>query len=78
MTLGLGDGLSLALELLGERDVVEEDVWVVELVVPSALEVTHGMDQLTQLLIAHEGDQCGVGASRVFAVRGVIVLVGPP
>lgn len=40
--LGLGRGARLALEFLGEGDVVEEGPRVVELVVPRGLEVDHG------------------------------------
>lgn len=78
MNLGLGDGLRLLLELLGERLVVEEDVGIVEFVVPCALEVAHGADQLVQFLVAHKRDEGSIGAGGLFAIVGVIVIFGSP
>lgn len=78
MTFGLGGGLCLLLELLGEFDVVEEDVGVVEFAVPGALQIVHGLEQLVQLLVADEGDKRGIGAGRILAIGGIIVFVGSP
>lgn len=78
MTLGLGECLSLALEFFGERLIIEEDIGIIELVVPSALEVLHGMDQVGKFLVAHEGDDGGIGASGLLGIGGVIVLFGSP
>lgn len=78
MTLGLGKRLSLALELFREGLVIEEDIGIVELVVPSALEVLHGVDQVAEFLVAHEGDDGGIGASGIRAIGGVVVIFGSP
>lgn len=78
LTLGLGDRLSLTLEFFGEGLVIEEDVGVVELVVPSALEILHGVNQVAEFLIPHKGDDGGIGASGIFAIGGVIVIFGSP
>jgi len=78
LTLGLGDRLSLALEFLGEGLVIEENVGIVELVVPSALEILHGVNQVAEFLVANEGDDGGIGASGLLAIRGVIVIFGSP
>lgn len=78
MTLGLGKRLSLALELFREGLVIEEDIGIVELVVPSALEVLHGVDQVAEFLVAHEGDDGGIGASGLLAIGRVIMLFGSP
>lgn len=50
---GLGSGLSLLLEFLGERNIIEEDIGIVELAVPGALEVVHGLEQVVEFLVAH-------------------------
>ena len=78
MTLGLGECLSLALEFFGERLIIEEDIGIVELVIPSALEVLHGMDQVAEFLVAHKRDDGGIGASGLLGIGGVIVLFGSP
>lgn len=78
MNLGLGDGLCLLLEFLAEGLVVEENVRIVEFVVPCALEIAHGVDQLVQFLVAHKRDEGGIGAGGLFAIGGVIVVFGSP
>jgi hypothetical protein len=78
LNLGLGDGLGLLLELFGEGLVVEEDIRIVELVVPCALEITHGADQLVEFLITDEGDEGGIGAGGLLAIGRVIVIFGAP
>lgn len=78
MNLGLGDGLRLLLELLGEGLVVKEDVGIVEFIVPCALEIAHGADQLVQFLVAHERDEGGIGAGGLFAIGGIVVIFGSP
>jgi hypothetical protein len=78
LTLGLCDRLSLALEFFSEGLVIEEDVGIVELVVPSALEILHGVNQVAQFLVPYEGDDRGIGASGLFAIGGVIVVFGSP
>ena len=78
LTLGFGDRLSLTLEFFGEGLVIEENVGVVEFVVPSALEILHGVNQVAEFLIPHKGDDGGIGASGLFAIGGVIVIFGSP
>lgn len=78
LTLGFGDRLSLTLEFFGEGLVIEEDVGIVEFVVPSALEILHGVNQVAEFLIPHKGDDGGIGASGLFAIGGVIVIFGSP
>lgn len=62
LALGLGRRLGLLLELLSEGLVVKEDVWIVEFVVPSALEVSHSGDQIVEFLVSDQRDQRRVGA----------------
>ena len=50
-----GRRLCSLLELFGERDVVEEGPWVVELGVPCSFEVVHGLDHLMNFLISDQG-----------------------
>jgi hypothetical protein len=78
LNLGLGDGLRLLLEFLGEGLVIEEDIGIVELVVPCALEIAHGADQLVEFLVTDEGDEGGIGAGGLLAIWGVIVILGAP
>ena len=75
LDLGLCVFASLSLELLSEGYVVDKSPRVVELVVPSPLEVFHGLDQLDELLIANEGQQCGIDAIAVGIVGVVVVAV---
>lgn len=78
MNDGLGSGPSLLLEFLGERNIIEEDVGIVELAVPGALEVAHGLEQVVEFLIAHQRDQGGIGARRCCAIGRIIMFVGSP
>ena len=78
LTLCLGGGLGLLLELGGELDIIEEDVRVVEFAVPGALQIVHGLQELVQFFVADKGDKGGVGAGRVLAVGRVVMLVGSP
>lgn len=57
--------LSSSLELIGERFVVKEGPWVVELVVPCSLEVPHTRDHVVQLAVPDEGQQGGGGEVRL-------------
>jgi hypothetical protein len=78
LTFGLGLGLGPLLELLGERLVVEENVGVVELVVPGALEITHRADHVVQLFVTDEGDKGGISTGRLVAVRLIVVILRTP
>lgn len=78
LALGFGHCLSLLFELIGEGHIVEEDIGIVELFVPCSLQVTHCREQLTQLLIADEGNKRSIGAGRLFAIGGVIMFFGSP
>lgn len=70
---GFGFGADGALELFGEGDVVEERPWVVELGVPRAFEVAHGLEELIQLGVADEGNDGRLYAVGFGVVWGVIV-----
>lgn len=50
----------------------------VEFVIPCSLEIPHRRDQLVQLLVPDEGQEGGVDASRVLAVRGIVVVLRTP
>ena len=78
LALGFGHSLSLLLELLGKGYIVEEDIRIVELAVPRSLQVSHCREQLTEFLIADEGNERSIGAGRFFAVGGIIVFVRSP
>lgn len=78
LALGLGHCLSLLLELLGEGHIVEEDIGIVELAVPCSLQISHCREQLTQFLIADQGNERSIGAGRLLAIGGVVVFVGSP
>lgn len=78
LAFGLRLGLGPPLELFGEGLVVEENVGIVELAVPCALEVLHCGDQLVQFFVPDEGDERGVDARRALAVGGVIVVISAP
>lgn len=78
MALGLGRGPGLLLKLFRERYIVEEDIGIVEFAVPGSFQIGHGLEQLAEFLIADKGDECGIGAGRLFAIGGVIVFVGSP
>lgn len=66
------------LELLGERLVVEEDPGVIELAVPGALQIAYRRNQLIEFLVSDKRDDGGGHASRVGAVRIVVVVFGSP
>lgn len=78
LTLGLGNCLCLLLEFLREGHVIEEDIRVIELVVPRAFEIAHGADQVIEFLVADEGDDGGIGPSRLLTIGIVIVIFGSP
>lgn len=78
MTLCLGDRLGLPLEFLRERDVVEEDIRVVKLVVPCTLEILHCAKQVVQFLVTDKRNEGGIGAVRLCTVGGIIVVFGTP
>lgn len=78
MAFGIGHGLCLLLELVGEGLVVEEDIGVVKLVVPGALEVAHGAEHVVQLLVADQGDEGGIGAAGLFTIGGVVMILCSP
>lgn len=78
MTLCLGDRLGLSLEFFRKGNVVEEDIGVVELVVPCALEILHCAKQVMQFLVTDEGNKGGIGAVGLRTVRGVIMVFGSP
>lgn len=78
LALRLGHCLSLLLEFLGERHIVEENIGIVKLVVPCSLQISHCREQLIQFLIADESNERSIGAGRLFAIGGVVVFVGSP
>lgn len=78
MAFGLGDCLSSLLEFFCKGLVVEEDVGIIEFVVPRALEIAHGVDQILKFLVADERDNRGIGTGRIVAVGRVIMVVGSP
>ena len=78
MTFGTGHCLCLLFELVGEGLIIEEDIGIVEFVVPSAFEVTHCAQHVVQLLIADEGDEGGIGTGGLFAIGGIVVLICSP
>lgn len=78
VAFGLGDCLSPLLEFFCKGLVVEEDVGIIEFVVPRALEIAHGVDQIVKFLIADERDNRGIGTGRLFAVGRIIVVFGSP
>lgn len=66
------------LELLRERDVVEEDPRVIELAVPGPFQVANRGDQVVKFFVSYEGNERGVGAGRVGAVGGVVAVAHMP
>lgn len=74
----LGFRLCALLKFLSERHVVEEDPGVVELAVPGPLEITHGWNQLVELLVADERDQCRAGPRGVGAVGRIVAICRTP
>lgn len=66
------------LELLRERDVIEEDPRVIELAIPGPFQVTDCRDQIIEFFVSYEGNERGVGASRVGAVGGVVAVAHMP
>lgn len=78
MTFGTGHCLRLLFELFGERFVIEEDIGIVELVVPGAFEVTHCAQYVVQLLVADECDKGGIGTGGIFTIGGVVVILCSP
>lgn len=78
MAFGLRRGLSPPLEIFGEGLVVEENVGVIELAIPSALEMSHCGDQVVEFFVPDEGDDGGIDACRAGAIGGVIMFIGPP
>lgn len=72
---GLGFGADGALEGFGEGLVVEERPWVVELVVPGALEVADRGEKFFELGVADERDKGGSYAVGFWVTGGVVVAV---
>lgn len=69
--LGLRRGLCLLLELVREVNIVEESPWIVELVVPCALQIAHGLEHALQLLVPHQCQERRVNALGWVGVRSV-------
>lgn len=78
VNLRLRFGLRPPLELLRERDVVEEDPWVIELAVPGPFQVANCGDQVVKFFVPYEGNERGIGAGRVGAVGGIVAVVHTP
>lgn len=71
VALGIGSSRRLALELFSEGHVVEEGPGVVELGVPSALEVLHRLDHVVDLLVAHQREEGGIDAVGLARIGGI-------
>lgn len=75
--LGVSIGLRDLFELVGKGFVVDEGPGVIEFVIPCALQVLHGLDELVELFVADEGEEGGVYAIAVRIIRIVIVALHP-
>lgn len=66
------------LELFGKGHIVEKGPGVVELVVPRAFQIMHGLEELGELLVSYQGEEGRIDAVRLWVVWGIIVASDSP
>lgn len=63
-----------SLELFSERDIIEEDPWIVEFAVPGAFQIANRGNQLVHFFISYQRNERGVRTCRVGAIGGIVSI----